>query len=295
MIESPQNKVKTINYYYYINISNNNIDELMKLLSLPNSFQNSTQINNYFFLNKKRKETENINEEEKDTDKIANKDEKELKNENNIIHEKQNLSKPVFSVSNSDINTKKKSKRGRKSNSSKSKGYHTKFSTDNILRKIKTRFFRKIVNYINSIILSKYRNKIKVLKFLETEVSKNNTIAFNKKLLNMKLREIFTSFKINRKIKLLDENYNQDIIKSIYDENIIELIIILEMTAIQMFDIFRDSNNTKFIGFERMDTVIKELESSDEDKNYIEQLKRVIINFEKYYFKKEKLKSKIYN
>ena len=301
MIEAPQNKITTINNFYHFNISNSNFNEFMKALSLSlsSTFDNTAQVNSYFILNKKRKEPDYTNDEEKSIcDKTTNKDEKEIKSENNAInlnHEKQNMSKPIFSVSNYDINMKKLSKRGRKSKSSNNRGYHTKFSTDNILRKIKTRFFRKIVNYINSIILSKYRNKIKVLKYLETEICKNNNIAFNKKLLNMKLKEIFDSYKINGKIKLLDKNYNKSIIKSIYDENIMELINILEMTVMQLFEVFRDLKETKLVGFERMDTVIKELEYSEKDKEYINKLKRVILSFENYYFKKEKLKSKINN
>ena len=292
MIEAPQNRITTINNYYHFNICNRDFNEFMKALSLSNAFNSTSQVNSYFILNKKRKEPDYTNDEEKViSDKTTNSDEKELKRENNIInlnHEKQNMSKPMFSVSNYDINMKKISKRGRKSKSSNNHGYHTKFSTDNILRKIKTRFFRKIVNYINSIILSKYRNKIKVLKYPEAEISKNNNIAFNKKLLNMKLKEIFDSYKINGKIKLLDKNYNKNIIKSIYDENIIELINILEMTVMQLFEVFRDLKETKLVGFERMDTVIKELEYSEKDKEYIDKLKRVILSFEKYYFKKEK-------
>lgn len=291
MIEAPQDEIITINYYYHFNICNGDFSQFMKALTLPNTFHNTTQINNYFYLNKKRKEPDCANDEEKAiTNKTTNNDENELKSENNFIelnHEKQNKSKPIFSVS----NMKKISKRGRKSKSSNYHGYHTKFSTDNILRKIKTRFFHKIVNYINSIIISKYRNKVKVLKFLETEISRNNNIAFNKKLLNMKLKELFDSYKINGKIKLLDKNYNKTIIKSIYDENIIELINILEMTVLQMFEVFRDVKETKLVGFERMDTVIKELEYSEKDKEYINKLKSVIFNFEKYYSKKEKLKS----
>ena len=93
----------------------------------------------------------------------------------------------------------------------------------------------------------------------------------------------------------MDKNYNKTIIKSIYDENIIELINILEMTVMQMFDIFRDLKETKLVGFERMDTVIKELEDSENDKDYIDKLKKVILSFENYYFKKEKLKSKLNN
>ena len=298
MIEAPQNRITTINNFYHFNISNRDFNEFMKALSLSNAFH-TTQVNSYFILNKKRKEPDYTNDEEKViSDKTTNSDEKELKSQNNAInlnHEKQNMSKPIFSVSNYDINMKKISKRGRKSKSSNNHGYHTKFATDNILRKIKTRFFRKIVNYINSIILSKYRNKINVLKYPEAEISKNNNIAFNKKLLNMKLKEIFDSYKINGKIKLLDQNYNKNVIKSIYDENIIELINILEMTVMQLFEVFRDIKETKLVGFERMDTVIKELEYSEKDKEYIEKLKRVILSFENYYFKKEKLKSKINN
>lgn len=55
MIEAPQDKTITINYYYHFNISNGDFSEFMKVLSFPRTFHNTTQVNNYIYLNKKER------------------------------------------------------------------------------------------------------------------------------------------------------------------------------------------------------------------------------------------------
>ena len=185
----------------------------------------------------------------------------------------------------------KEKKVGRKPKSSIIVGVHTKFSIDNILRKIKVKFFHKIVNYLNSIILSKYRNKIKLLKPLMGKVSQDNTINFNKELLHKKLKEIFSLFEINGKFKCFDKNYNKDIIDKIYAENIKELIDILEMNFLEIFCEFRNLKETqKLKGFEKIDSVIREMkikEKEGEDKEkYINKFQNVVMDFENYYFNK---------
>ena len=188
-----------------------------------------------------------------------------------------------------NIDTKKK--KGRKTNSLIIRSCHTKFSHDNILRKIKVKFFHKLINYINSIILSKYRNRINVLKNLKGEISQNNTINFNKQLLNSKLKDIFSNFKINGKFKLFESFYNKEIIEKIYKENIQELIEILEITFLDAFNVFRDTNETqKLIGLEKVNTVIEEIKLKENDEEYINKFRDIVMNFENYYLNKEQKK-----
>ena len=68
--------------------------------------------------------------------------------------------------------------------------------------------------------------------------------------MNSKLRNILSSNEINGKFKLFDKYYNKNVIDTIYNENIKELIDIFEMTFFDVFKIFRDKNETeKLIGF----------------------------------------------
>ena len=74
-------------------------------------------------------------------------------------------------------------------------------------------------------------------------------------------------------------------INEIYKENIQELINILEMTFLDVFKIFRDVNEKeKLVGFEKFDTVIKELKSKEKD-DYIAKLEKDIMEFENFYLK----------
>ena len=141
-----------------------------------------------------------------------------------------------------------------------------------------------MIKYINNLILIKYKNKTKLLKPLISSIAQNNTKIFNRDLLNKKLKDIFSTYKINGKFKLYDDNHNKTVIKNIYDDNINELIDILEMTLLEVFIIFRDSNEKqKLVGLERLDKVTDELKINESDE-YMDKFKKVAMNFENYYF-----------
>ena len=144
-----------------------------------------------------------------------------------------------------------------------------------------------MVKYINNLILLKYKNKVKLLKPLISNISQNNKKSFNRELLSQKVKDVFSNYKINGRFKLFDDNYNKIAIKNIYDNNITELINILEMTLLEIFKIFRDSNEReRLIGLEKLNKVIEELKLKEDD-DYINKFKKVAMNFEKYYFNKK--------
>ena len=59
------------------------------------------------------------------------------------------------------------------------------------------------------------------------------------------------------------------------------------MTFLEVFIIFRDLNETeKLKGFEKRDSVIREIEIKDDNKDYIDKLNNVIMNFEHFYLNK---------
>ena len=293
------NKKIIINNYYYI--APGNYGQIFDLL------KTTLNNNNYFlknqdkeiplsntFLKKKRENDENAegnnkNEKEMEDLKFGINDKKYNSEEKNINLEKTKdlsieIEKPkkkcLFKI-------KQKSRVGRKPKLSKIFSEHTKFSDDNILRKIKVKFFHKLVNYLNSIIISKYIKKIKVLKPLIGKINQNNAINFNKILLNTKLKDIFSLYEINGKFKLFEKDHNKTIIENIYKENIRELIDILEMTFFEVFKIFRDLNETqKLNGFEKIDSVIREMSAKELDESYIDKFENTVMNFEKYYYNK---------
>ena len=183
------------------------------------------------------------------------------------------------------INNKKRI--GRKPKNLNARVVHTKFSSDNILRKIKVKFVYKLITYINKIILIKYFKKVKLLKKLSGNISQNNSIKYNQELLKSKLRDIFSESEINGKYKLYEKNYNQKVIEKIYEENITELIEILEMTFLDAFNIFKNIECTqKLSGLEKIDKVIEEMKIKEKDEDYINKFKDIAMNFEKCYLDK---------
>ena len=228
-----------------------------------------------------------IDNRNNDMNDKTDKDNIPMKNDQNIIIQISNkkMNKSLSNKKHFSINYNKK--HGRKPKSSVIKGYHTKFSHDNILRKIKVYFFKKLIKYINNLIMMKYKDKVKFLKPLISNISQNNKKSFNRELLSKKLKEAFSTYKINGKFKSCDDNYNKIVIKNIYDANITELIDILEMTLLEVFKIFRDSDEKeKLIGLEKLDKVIEELKLKESD-DYMNKFKKVAMNFEKYYFIKK--------
>ena len=205
----------------------------------------------------------------------------EIKNETNEKTEKNIILIPKY------FETKSSKKTGRKREKFSERAVHTKYSEDNILRKIKVKFLHKLINYMNRIIEGKYGNKIKPLKHLKGKISQNNGINFNKKLLFTNLKDVLSSNEINGKYKLYEKFYNKKVIEKIYEENITELIEILETSFIDAFKIFRDfKDSTKMIGLEKIDIVAEEMRNKENDEEYIKKFIDISNDFENKYLKK---------
>ena len=285
-----KNKIIINNYFY---ISNENLEKFLNRGVIPiGNIQKNISIQN-LFLDRKRANPDTkivkqqIDNRNNDMNDKTDKDNIPIKNDQNIIIQISNkkMNKSLSNKKHFSINYNKK--HGRKPKSSVIKGYHTKFSHDNILRKIKVYFFKKLIKYINNLIMMKYKDKVKFLKPLISNISQNNKKSFNRELLSKKLKDAFSTYKINGKFKSCDDNYNKIVIKNIYDANITELIDILEMTLLEVFKIFRDSDEKeKLIGLEKLDKVIEELKLKESD-DYMNKFKKVAMNFEKYYFIKK--------
>ena len=100
---------------------------------------------------------------------------------------------------------------------------HTKYADDNILRKLKVKFFKKIVNYINGIILSKYNKWTGLVIYLVwSSFSSSSEVIVYKVLPNLRVL-LSTLIKSNTSINVISKISNNSIIFSAY----IELITFL--------------------------------------------------------------------
>ena len=290
------------NNFYYINIIDD-ISDLKKKVS--SSFQPFTE-------NYSKKTLSNINTKKQENKIIITEDNDEIpyfdniepnridrndeykENNNNIIifsevNDKEVLFIEIPKSQKKFFNVNIKRKKGRKAKSSK-KSNHTKYSHDNILRKIKGKFLIKLIKYINRKIKSKYKGAIGIIKPLRAKISQDNTIKFNKELLNTKIKEIFSNNEINGKFTKCEKNYNKKVIDIIYQQNIKELIDIFEWTFLDAFNIFRDTNETEFSDFERLNIVLDELKEKGNNIDYIKKFYNVAMNFENFYLNRNSRK-----
>ena len=165
------------------------------------------------------------------------------------------------------------------------KGKHDKYSNDNIARKIKSKFFSCILNYI-----------------------KNVNIDFNLNLLNLQLKDIFSKDTSKKVEKNFGSDKNRKLVQKIYNEKNQERVIkILNMTLYQCLEHFR---GTKFYeelsGLEKeYDKVIEELEKKEKEdeeevegeakENYIEKFKDLLNEFKEYFENRNKRNKKTRN
>lgn len=292
------------NYYFFIDDLSQHSKFTKKNCSLFQPFKenytkktlskiNTKRLENKIIISENNEELPNFdnietnmidkNDDEYDDDNNKNTSEKNTKE---VLYIEIPKSQEIFLGKKRYFNVNLKKKKGRKPKSSNIKISHTKYSHDNILRKIKVKFLVKLIKYINKKIKSKYIKIIGVIKPLRAKISQDNSIKFNKELLTTKLKEIFSNNEINKKFKLWDKDYNKKIIDLIYQKNIKELIEIFDLTFLEAFDIFRDITDTKFSDFEKLNTVLEELKIKGNNIDYIKKFHNISMNFESYYFNK---------
>ena len=194
---------------------------------------------------------------------------------------------------------------GRKRKNS-NKGKHTKFSYDNLTRKLKSKLFESILLFLNSSFTKvqienprKYSKKILYSKpfFLKInqDIIKDINVDKNKELLNSKLKEIFSN-DISKKMENFGADYNRKIIEKIYKEQIqTKTISILEKTLLECLEYFRGSKYyEELAGFEKeYPIVIKSLIDNGETEEYINIFKELLSRFDIYYENKKSRKKKV--
>ena len=228
-------------------------------------------------------ENENENEEDPKSDEERTKSTKSIKGE-------------IFEIFKE---IERKVSKGRNSKF-KMGGKHTKFSSDNIIRKIKSNLFDVILRYINASmeeeeveIYEKNLKKIILSKpFLlkiNQEIIKNINVENNLNLLRSTLKEIFSN-DVSKKMENHGLDKNKKLIEKIYEENKQKRAInILNMTFNQCLEQFRGSKKYKELdGLEKeFQNVINDLKEKGESEEYISNFIDLVNTFEEYYMNKK--------
>ena len=160
---------------------------------------------------------------------------------------------------------------------------HTKFSEDNIIKKIKTYLMKYLDKKLNNSLHFTYKRFYKLKKKINENLRKD----YNIKLMNMSIREIYEE---NSPSKIYDQSVNKvnkinyDLIQEIYDKN-------EEKETIEIL-------NTKFIDFlnelETKEFIINEIEKKERLKNkdnnniisYISKVRKLLDGYKNCFYKK---------
>jgi len=220
---------------------------------------------------------------------------------------------------------------GRKKKNDNSESKHNKYSLDNIMKKIKSKILKKLVEFVNTI-LNSFLNKEKILSYTKimnshnknTGKNKDNLIKYldyqiinetskekNLEYLKMPLKDI-VSKNIYGKYSILSQDSNKIIIDEIYknekDNEIINFVF--NLTFRDWLDIFiykKELKDIKNIG-NLNNEVIKEINSKFEHiyKSFIEDIYKlskesdyfscfifILYNFERWFFIKKSRQKRV--
>ena len=206
-------------------------------------------------------------------------------NQSNGKNENEN---DVIISENKYIKTKTKTKTGislgRKRKNEDRKVYHTKYRSDNMMRKIKTYFMNFLYNYLNKSLTFIHKRFLKISKKINENLRKD----FNILLMQMTVREIFEQYGINGRYGEYKKrkNINQALISEIYKKNEeIETIKILNSKYIDILRVLRTKYLEKFSS-DLFEKEIKSGESIEDAEAYVNDLKELLYNYEDWFEKK---------
>lgn len=174
-----------------------------------------------------------------------------------------------------------RTKLGRKLKRSNEKGKHNKYTVDHIIHKIKTKMIKYLMIFINKI-FSNNNYKDKILQ-INAERANNNTIEYNKKLLKMTLKELFSvpiSGK-NGKIYYANQNHNTEVLDKIYKEHNSSVNKVLDSTFSECIKHFSGTESKRALkGLEDYyDELINKLKEKNEE-DYVKKFQKVLLNYE---------------
>ena len=249
--------------------------------SLEDLFGNPEQLNNLL-----SGPSELINEKKFSVENKLQTENKHTANTSLVKKDEENIVNSINNIVTIDIlpKTEKKEPKsflGRKTKGDTEEREHSKFKEDNQMRKIKSYFLKYIPDYVNSSLSFVHKRFLKIDKKVNQELKKD----FNVELMDKKLKDIFIEFPICGRYSEAKngENHNAELIKEIYENNEeTEAIEKLEQTYIQVLDCFRKNNLEKF----RDDILNKEIKNGEKEsraKMYVNQLVKLLFNYESWF------------
>lgn len=249
--------------------------------SLEDLFGNPEQLNNLL-----SGPSELIDEKKFSVENKLQTENKHTANTSLVKKDEENIVNSINNIVTIDIlpKTEKKEPKsflGRKTKGDTEEREHSKFKEDNQMRKIKSYFLKYIPDYVNSSLSFVHKRFLKIDKKVNQELKKD----FNVELMDKKLKDIFTEFPICGRYSEAKngENHNAELIKEIYENNEeTEAIEKLEQTYIQVLDCFRKNNLEKF----RDDILNKEIKNGEKEsraKMYVNQLVKLLFNYESWF------------
>jgi len=249
--------------------------------SLEDLFGNPEQLNNLL-----SGPSELIDEKKFSVENKIQTENKHTANTSLVKKDEENIVNSINNIVSIDIlpKTEKKEPKsflGRKTKGDTEEREHSKFKEDNQMRKIKSYFLKYIPDYVNSSLSFVHKRFLKIDKKVNQELKKD----FNVELMDKKLKDIFIEFPICGRYSEAKngENHNAELIKEIYENNEeTEAIEKLEQTYIQVLDCFRKNNLEKF----RDDILNKEIKNGEKEsraKMYVNQLVKLLFNYESWF------------
>ncbi len=183
---------------------------------------------------------------------------------------------------------------GRLSNKNKNDnlmGKHNKFSTDNIMKKVKSFLFRYLIIAINLIIPQECKQyHLKKLNYdYINQIKKDKEISY----LNMTIRDLL-SLEISPKYSIIEKNFNQKNIEKILEisNTNVDMNKIFNMTFRDWIDIFTLKKKSDII-IEGIDKLLEEVyEKNKYDKHYFSLFVYCLYNYEKWFDCKQSRNSK---
>ena len=256
---------------------NNNVEDSYKLYSFDQIKQILEKNENLADIITKLNKSKYIENEEK---RISNKkikiegfEKDEEADENKIICEGKN-----------------NSKRGRKCKANNNREEHKKTSSDNIIKKIKSKILNYLVDFMNNMIDKSKNDKIKFYKLNYKYINQINRNV-DLQLLKMKVEELLSK-EISPKFKNLNNsNYNKTLISNIKnnikgdDKDYNTLIFVLNLTFEEWFSLFIFKKNINEIIAEKgINSNEINIEKIQNNLNGFEQLLRKMAKENELYF-----------
>ena len=192
--------------------------------------------------------------------------------------------------------------KGRKKNDDKSQRSHNKSSSDNIIKKIKSKLFENMLQFINNILNPSdigINEKKKILKDIDYNYINRLKKEYDLDLLNKSIKDLL-SFKVSSKFNCGD-NFNKDLIEElmITKSNNKFLMFALNMTFREWLDLFTLKKEPKEFKEElnknmtKVKDTIEDVYKKNKDRNYISSFIFYLYNYENWFIMKRSKKIEI--